>query len=79
MSIVKSNYFGAIDSSTAPWRSSSLGLDVEVFGDNSGTQSSGEVVVPNHDIAIAHIDCDRNHSLIHDVPLWCVSLASALS
>lgn len=44
-------------------------MDVEVFSDDSGTQSRRKIVVPNHDIAVAHIDCNRNNSLVHDIPL----------
>jgi hypothetical protein len=47
----------------------SLDFDVEVFSNNPGTQSRRKIVVPDHDIALAHENCNRNNSLVHNIPL----------
>lgn len=53
-------------------------LNIEVFGNDSGSQSRGKVVISNHDIAVVNKNCHRNHTVIHDVPLPKVIVSSRL-
>lgn len=47
----------------------SIGLDVEVFGDCFGPLPSSKKIVADNGVAIIHINCDWNRTLIHNVPL----------
>lgn len=53
-----------------------LNLNVEVFCNDSGSQTWGEVIISNHNIAVVDKDCHRYHVLIHDVPLGKVIVSS---
>jgi len=60
---------GTNGSTMIPWCRISLGFDVEVFSDNPGTQFRIKIVVPDHDIAVVHVNCNRNNFLVHNIPL----------